>query len=524
MKGFAFSKKHWIVTSLIFVLLISTVIKVISVKGYNFPFTMDQGRDMTDIRQMIVTHTPRLVGPTTSINGVLLGPFWYYFNLPPFLVFGGNPAAIVYWQIFWFQLSCLLLFLVLRKKSPTLGFFTASILLLSPVGFNTARYFWNANSMPIFTILFFTTLFWANSSKFKYSSFIVGVVAGISMQVEAAFGTLFFPFLILYYLFTRQKFKKIFLSGVGFFVTLIPQILFEFRHGFIMTKIFLTEFTGKGDMLGTKTTFSARLAQRGDYLLNIVRQTNHLNDKVVIIFTAIAFLTLIYLLIFKKLNKTIKEFSTVTIIFIVFTVIFYLIFPQQLKNWYTLGFSVPIIFVDAIFLQTLFGSKQIFVKSLPIIFIVATLCFSLKAQFEYIENISRYPSNDPSNLQNEITAADWVYHEAAGQGFSLYSYLPSVYDYPYQQLFWWYGTQKYGYQPTDVAYLPNQPEYIKNGTLAWTKKKPLDSEQLTFLIVERDPEMPQRQQAWLGHFSTLCVIKKQLFSWQTEVLMLSQCH
>jgi hypothetical protein len=86
------------------ILLASTVLKIMEVANYNFPFTTDQGRDMVDMRHMVVTHTPRLVGPTTSINGVLLGPFWYYFNLTPFIIGGGNPAFVVYWQILWYQL------------------------------------------------------------------------------------------------------------------------------------------------------------------------------------------------------------------------------------------------------------------------------------------------------------------------------------------------------------------------------------------------------------------------------------
>jgi hypothetical protein len=523
MKISAFLSKHWAIFLFISILLVSTALKILEVKGYNFAFTMDQGRDMTDMRQMIVTHTPRLVGPTTSINGVLLGPFWYYFNLPPFLLFDGNPAAIVYWQIFWFQLSCFLLYSVLKKKSPTLAIFSSALLLLSPFGFNTARYFWNANSMPVFTILFFVTLIWSNSSKYKYSPLLVGLVAGLSMQIEAAFGTLFFPFLIIYYLLSRQKIKKIFLSGVGFFVTLIPQIIFEVRHGFLMTKIFLAEFTGKGNMLGAKTTISDRLIQRGDHLLNIVRQTNHLNDKTVIVFTALAFIIFLYLLLSKKISDSLKEFSKITLIFISFAAIFYLAFPEMLKIWYTLGFSVPVVFVDALFLECLFHSKNIFLKFFPFLFVIYSLVFCLFSQTDYLKHVSQLSSNDPSNLQNEIADLNWVYQQAAGQGFNLYSYIPSVYDYPNQHVFWWYGTQKYGYQPADISYLPNQPEYIKDESLAWTKKRPVSANQLTFLIIETDKEMPSREQVWLGHFAGLCTVKQQSFPWHAEVRMLSKC-
>jgi len=505
------------------ILIVSTLIKVFAVSGHNFAFTMDQGRDMTDIRQMVVTRTPRLVGPTTSINGVLLGPFWYYFNLPPFLVFGGNPSAIVYWQIFWFQFACFLLYSVLKKNSPSVAFFASSLLLLAPFGFNTARFFWNANSMPIFTILFFVSLIWSKNTAYKHSPLVPGIIAGLAMQIEAAFGILFFPFLVIYHLFSKQKKRNILLSGIGFFVTLLPQITFELRHGFIMTKLFLNELGGKGDMLGEKTNFAERLAQRGDHLLFIVRNTNHLDQKIVLIFTAAAFSVFLYLLLAKKINRSVKELSQAMAIFIIFVSVFYLIFPQKLKIWYTLGFSVPIIFVDAIILGFLLTAKNIILKSLSLFFVVFTLVVTIRSQADYLRNMPKLSSNDPSNLQNELTDLNWVYREAAGQGFNLYSYIPSVYDYPNQHVFWWYGTQKYGYQPADISYLPNQPEYIKDGHLAWTKKKPVSADQLTFLIIEKDLELPRREQAWLGNFSKLCLIKQHSFPWNAEVRMLAKC-
>ena len=509
---------------LLAILVVSTVIKVIAVKGNNFPFTMDQGRDMTDIRQMVVTHTPRLVGPTTSINGVLLGPFWYYFNLIPFLLFGGSPSAIVYWQILWFQLSVLLLYFVLQKQSRSLAFFTSALLLLAPFGFNTARYFWNANSMPIFTILFFASIVWSNSSANKYTRLLVGLLAGLSMQIEAAFGVLFFPFLFVYYLFSREKIKNIFWSGLGFAITLIPQVLFELRHGFIMTKIFLSEFTGKGEMLGEKISFSEKLAQRGEHLVDIVRHTNHLPENLVFIFTALTFVFVLWFLLSRSIKKTDKKIPSLVFAFFVFAAVFYLIFPQKLKIWYTLGLSVPIIMIDAVFLSFIFRSRRRLLRLAALLVIAATLFFSVKAQNDYFSIMYRLSGNNPSNLQNEIAAVDWVYQKAAGRGFSVYSYLPSVYDYPYQHVFWWYGTQEYAYQPSDISYLPNQPEYILRGNLAWSKKRQSGNDQLTFLIIERESEIPQRQQEWLGHFSKLCVSQQYTFPWNTEVRMLSVCH
>ncbi len=181
--------------ALVLLLLVgSTIIKFAEVSGGNFPFTMDQGRDMIDLRHMVVTYSPRLVGPTTSINGVLLGPFWYYFNLIPFIAGGGNPSFLVYWQIIWYQIAVVSLWFVLKKQNQVLANITALTLFLMPTGFNVARYFWNANSMPIFTIFFLVSLIYTLVNKSPKNLLILGIISGLSMQVEAAFGILFFPF------------------------------------------------------------------------------------------------------------------------------------------------------------------------------------------------------------------------------------------------------------------------------------------------------------------------------------------
>ena len=98
-----------IITAIAIIFLISTYLKLAPILNNNFPFTMDQARDMLDIREIAVGFHPVLIGPTTSINGVFLGPFYYYFNLIPFIISGGDPAFLVYWS------QCLMLLPLLKN-------------------------------------------------------------------------------------------------------------------------------------------------------------------------------------------------------------------------------------------------------------------------------------------------------------------------------------------------------------------------------------------------------------------------
>jgi hypothetical protein len=506
-------------------IIFSTFVKLQAVNNYNFPFTMDQGRDMVDIRQMVVSKSPRLVGPTTSINGVLLGPFWYYFLLPPFLLSGGNPQAIVYWQIFWYQISALVLWHVLKKRKYLFASIVAILYLLMPMGFNTGRYFWNANAMPIFTGFFFACLLWAMDKLSAKRLLVLGLLAGISMQIEAAFGILFFPFVFLYLVLQKRSIKELFWLTTGFFATLLPQIAFELRHNFIMTKVLIAEFTGKGEMLGEKMDFLERIAQRYATALGLINFSSHLPSVWVRLLFVFGLAILVVTLFLKTAPKKLSVFYSTVLGFILFSSSFYILFPQTLKSWYTLGMCVAYVSVLGIAIYTLVKSKSKVLQALGVFLLVSTCYFSSKSQLDYLNHVAFLPSIDRSNLRNEIADINWVYQNAKGEGFNAYSYLPSVYDFPYHYLYSWYGTKQYGYQPADVAYLPGMPEYIKDNDLIWTKKKALGDNKLTFLIIEKDHDHPEREAAWLGNFSKFCTLKETNFSWTARGKMLTSiCH
>ncbi len=508
---------------LFLVFLVSTTIKIISVSGNNFPFTMDQGRDMVDIRQMVVSHTPRLVGPTTSINGVLLGPFWYYFLLPPFLVSGGSPQVVMYWQIIWYQLSVLFLWWVLKKLNKNIAFIAAFLLLLSPTGFYTGRYFWNANAMPLMTAFYFGVLLLTIKKPSTLNLILTGLVAGLSMQIEAAFGILFFPFAFLYLGILNKKLRFLLHLTFGFVITLIPQALFELRHQFIMTKVFVSEFSGKAAILGEKMTLDKRLTERWESLVDQIKNLSHIPQNYIYLIFFLS-ISLIIFQIIKSNKKTIGDnASFVSILFFVFSAIFYIVFPQQLKQWYVLGISIPLTLILAGAFAYLWETKNKINKVIVIGILIFHFTNAIFAQTDHIKNNVLKPSNDPSNLRNLITVIDTVYKEANGGAFRAFNYVPSVYDYSLNYLYWWYGTKTYGYQPSEVAYLPNQPEYIPGTKLHWTKTKKASNTDPTMLIIETDKGNPAREQAWLGNFSKLCLTKEVKFPWNSEFKVLGLC-
>ena len=514
-------QKETITFYLVFLVIfvISFYLKLIPILNYNFPFTMDQARDMIDIREIVVSFHPSLIGPTTSINGVFLGPFYYYFNVLPFLFSSGNPAALVYWNILWYMTAGILLLQFFYKQDKYLGLISSTVFLMSPALFYSSRFFWSANPMPYVTVLYFLSLLLFISSKDKKTAFASGFISGLSMQFEAAFGILFFPFLIIYSLVKRVPIKKSLFAVIGFFVTLIPQALFELRHGFIMTKTFLNEVSGNSQILGEKLGFfDAQISHLKSFLEfngGILEIPNYLSIGLTIL--SVVYLSKKY----RQLTNFKKEVFVSSSLFIVFAFLFYSWYLHPLKGWYLLGLRIPYILIISLFLSEIFSKRNLVFKTFVVILLGYSFINTFFLQVAFVPK-GDYRSGDKSNLGNEIEAIDWVYTKAAGEGFKAYNYIPSVYDYPYQYLYWWHGTKKYGYQPETVTYLDNVPEYIKENDKYLTKKKPAGNDPVIFLIYEKD-ENPQRLAAWLGNFTNYCSLEKKAYPWGTTVELRKLC-
>jgi hypothetical protein len=487
---------------------------------------MDQARDMIEIRHMVVSKEPKVIGPTTSINGLFLGPFWYYFNLPAFLVSKGNPAALVYWNIISYQLTGLLIWFYLKRKDQTLGLIASLLFLIMPTGFNVTRYAWNANPMPIFTAILVLLIFEIIKRPSTIKKILLGFLVGLTLQIEAAFAIIFLPYSFYYLSKQKRAIKNLQLFFVGFLPTLLPQVLFELKHRFVMTKTLIKEFTGQSDMLGSKLSLSNKIT---DLTLNFRGQLHnimYLNRHLVLTLFVMAIISFVYLQkkkhLKKYLNTSSNQLFSLSLTLLIFALLTYLVFPHRLKHWYLFGLATPFIFILASLFTNLFHQKSKSVSLLLGILLLSNFALFTYRNAKVVRNEILIQSDDPSNFANRLRNIDVIYQNAAGEGFRVYSYLPSIYDLPQQYTFWWYGTKKYGYQPEEIAYLPNQPEYIKDNSLFWNKKRTSNSS-LTYLIIEHDKTQSQKEEAWLGNFKHLCLKEKVYTSPKITVEQREKC-
>jgi hypothetical protein len=128
-------------------------------------------------------------------------------------------------------------------------------------------------------------------------------------------------------------------------------------------------------------------------------------------------------------------------------------------------------------------------------------------------------SDDPKNAANMIKTLDWVYQKAGTDKFEAYTYVPEVYDYPYQYLYWWYGMEKYGYTPLVASYnLTDVPEYA-NMANRFMKTDGGGKSQKIALVYEN----LSKYKDWLNQFKDYCVVDRQDFFWKVSAEIRQKC-
>lgn len=123
---------------------------------YNLPYTLqflaDQGRDAL-IAWGILHFDVALVGPSTSVGSMYLGPLYYYFMSPFIWMSGGSPLGPAYAVAFLGIITIPLLYWVGKRLVGSWAAFFATLLYAcGPYVSEYTRFSWNPNPAPIVTL------------------------------------------------------------------------------------------------------------------------------------------------------------------------------------------------------------------------------------------------------------------------------------------------------------------------------------------------------------------------------------
>lgn len=145
----------------------------------NYYFTGELGKELLYIRQYALSHTLPLTGMATSHEWLSYGPFYYWFMMPVFNIFKGDPF-ILFWVAFGVSVIGLILnyFVFNKLAGEKIAMISTVIQSLSPLLIWQTRlsklhvFFWVI--MPVFTYLMYEL--WNGNKKVV---FWTGVIFGI---------------------------------------------------------------------------------------------------------------------------------------------------------------------------------------------------------------------------------------------------------------------------------------------------------------------------------------------------------
>ncbi len=467
---------------IIFILIIGVIYRLLLTSNGNFLFNMDNARDMVDVREMVVLGKPRLTGPNSAIEGLFNGPAWYYFLAVPFVISGGDPYASILMEIALWAIGGFFLLKLVSRWGNLLVISIGAIWVASNYVVLTNLYAFNPNPVILLTPLFIYLLVEYLQKGKRIFIILAWFLAGLFFNFEMNFG-IFMPIIILASVILTKNIhflkQKWFWVGVGVFIfTLLPQLIFDLRHEFLMSKAILKHL-GESGSLNILTRFQIIFKTFYDSF-----SATMMNHK---LFSGIILASLLFVL--KKDPVVIVSLSLILVPFLG-----YLILPVTVNSWH-LGAEMAAGIILVGFLIKRFSFFSIFI-----------IFFALSNMVNFFLHDLGKPNMDPSLFKNEIAAIDYVYKYADGKNFKAYAYLPSVYDYPYQYLFWWYGKKKYDYIPGEYVYSANKPQYIPGQDKFQGVKNNFSG--LVFLI--KEPDRNDTRSGWEGEFVNLETIKKEM--------------
>jgi hypothetical protein len=431
-------------------------------------FYFDQGRDGLVIWDLFHKGKFFLIGPTTGIEGIFRGP-WYYWLIAPFYYIGrGNP---VWPSVFLSVTTVIAIFLAYKigeeVSGKAAGIITSIIASFSYYLVYASRWLSNPTPMLLISMLLIWSMLMAIKKKW-WSWPLIGFLAGQAMQFGSAAEVFYIPAIFIFLIWQRKNlnFKVILLSGIAFLIPFLPQIFFDFKHQHILfnnIKKFLFE---EGSF---KMSFWQIVKIRLPFYYDVFTSKIWPGERNLLLpFLVFALVSLI--IKFKELWSR-AGFKILLLLFIspLIGMLFFQGNYGNVYDYYFTGYYLIFVLIFSVLLASL--SNNILGKIVLVLF----LFFFLRINLPLIRNYIIAGVDGPTTivLGNQKQAIDWIYKDSNGKEFNVDVYVPPVIPHAYNYLFTWLGTTKYNQLPKEE----NIP--------------------LLYTLYEEDPPHPERLEAWL---------------------------
>ncbi len=329
-------------------------------------FNWDQARDAQTVSQ-ILSGKPTLIGPRVlGPDKFFLGPYFYYLLAPFYLVTQGSAIAIV-WFLACYNIVFVILFWLIIKKlfSAKIAFWALFLWAVNPSLVSNDIISWNPVLIPlvVVTVWYWCWLGLKKNNKFAWPLLGLTLGLGVNFHFQMIF---LIPFVVLFFSFNKRVFnlKKAFLSIVGFLISFLPLFLFDLRHNFLNSRLFVKFLTARE----ASKDITAWLPALANFINGLIG--SNLSSILALIF----FVSLALIFFFKSKKENAKSltrsFFLATFGLFLITLVGFAFYGARPSEYY-FNFLAPFIII---FLANIFSQKRV---GQIILVIIALFWFSL---------------------------------------------------------------------------------------------------------------------------------------------------
>lgn len=198
-----------------------------------YTFEHDQDLYSWIVKDILIDHHLRLIGQLTSIDGVFIGPLFYYLLTPFYAIFNMNPLSAYIPILIISVLTVISIYYVFsthfNKNAGLIGAFIYSVSVGSAFGDK-----WIVPTQPtiLWSVWYLYALLSLIKGNFKVLP-VVGLLVGLIWHIHIALIILLLPIPIAIFL-SRKKIsiKDLILPAILLLVFTLPFWLFEIRHNY----------------------------------------------------------------------------------------------------------------------------------------------------------------------------------------------------------------------------------------------------------------------------------------------------
>jgi len=420
----------------------------------NTSFNWDQENSVAyPAKEIIINHHFPLIGPRTGVGDLRLGPFYFYLAALFFAFFRMDPVSGAILAASLATLTLIISFILIKKIfSQPIAFYFVLIWATSTFVIFLDRIPWNVNLFPLSSLLITSGLWLLLKGERNRAWLAVGL--GLFLGVNSHFSVVFLICTILIFLILNKRFvdKSIYILFILVFLTLLPVLIFELRHNFILTNNlfkFSSGFITSPLQLFNKTvnTISITLETVGRILLFD-------GPKWVQEMTTFTFLST---LVFLRKESQIRLFLKVFSIYLAVYILGFVFYSGVISEYYYIGL-LPITTIGYSLVLSIIQRK------FPSFYIYLIILFSVIL----FRSITIVHQENPQGLKVKQTVVEKIRDLSGGEPIMVVLDMDLGHSFGYDYLFDYYKIRKIPQKESGnilwisypVSRFPSRADYI----------------------------------------------------------------